>query len=68
MNQTLTPRQIDILRLAGDGLDQNEIAAQLGIAVPTVKTHLIAVKSKLGVNSKRELVRVSREFFTENNQ
>ena len=60
---TLTPRQTDVARLAAEGFNTPEIAAQLGISKNTAKTHLIAVRNKLGVAHKRELVRVARDYL-----
>jgi ATP/maltotriose-dependent transcriptional regulator MalT len=65
---TLTKRETEVFKLAGDGLSVTEIGEELGIAANTVKTHLIHLRSKIGVSNKRGLVLASREFFTENNQ
>ncbi len=61
----LTERQQEVLRLAGDGLTYQEIAAELGIKPETAKNHAAAVKRKLGVRSKRGLVPASRAYFAE---
>lgn len=50
----LTPREAEVLRLAARGLRSAEIAAQLEIAVPTVKRHLTTVYRKLGVENRVE--------------
>lgn len=42
----LTPRETDVLRLVGRGLNNDEIAAQLVVSVHTVKTHLTSVLAK----------------------
>lgn len=39
----LTPRQVDVLRCAADGLCVRGTAARLGIGAETVKTHRSAV-------------------------
>lgn len=42
-------KQIEVLRLAADGLSNREIAARLIVTIGTVKTHLHNVYGKLGV-------------------
>jgi DNA-binding NarL/FixJ family response regulator len=39
-SSTLTPRQQEVLRLAGAGMTNRQIAAELHISAGTVKTHL----------------------------
>jgi DNA-binding NarL/FixJ family response regulator len=53
---TLTPRQREILRLLASGLENKQIARQLGIGVHTVKTHVSRVLAKLGAASRTEAV------------
>lgn len=48
MTRALSPRERDCLRLVADGLENAQIAAQLAIRVPTVKTHLALAYAKLG--------------------
>jgi len=52
---TLTPRELDIVRLVGKGLRNKDIARQLGVAVTTVRTHLNKVYDKLDSESRVEL-------------
>lgn len=35
-----SPRQLEILRLCANGLSDKELAAKLGLTVPTVRTYL----------------------------
>lgn len=51
----LTPRELDIVRLVGKGLNNKEIAEELGVTVTTVRTHLNRVYGKLGPGSRVEL-------------
>ncbi len=53
--ETLTPREQQIATLAGRGLSNAEIAAELYLSPMTVKTHMRNLLKKLGLNSKFEL-------------
>lgn len=50
----LTGRQAEVLRLVREGKATKEIARHLGLAVPTVKTHLAALYRQLGVRNRVE--------------
>ncbi|MDF2830558.1 MAG: response regulator containing a CheY-like receiver domain and an DNA-binding domain [Mycobacterium sp.] len=56
----LTAREAQILGMLRIGLSNREIAAQLCIAVNTVKNHVHSVLSKLGVTSRAEAAALSR--------
>lgn len=55
--ERLTPRELDVLRLVAEGLDNRVIGRRLGITRSTVKHHLEAVYAKLGVHGRMEAVR-----------
>lgn len=52
----LTARQHDVLHLLREGRSTKEIARRLGLAVPTVKTHLAALYRQLGARNRVEAV------------
>jgi DNA-binding NarL/FixJ family response regulator len=55
LGSTLTPREIEIVRLIAARFDNQEIAARLSITVGTVKIHLHHVYDKLQLTGRREL-------------
>lgn len=57
----LTPRETGVLRLVAAGLGNKQIAVQLGIGESTVKTHLLRVYDKLGVDSRTRAVTLALE-------
>jgi DNA-binding CsgD family transcriptional regulator len=48
----LSPRELDILRLAADGRDNDAIAAELVLSVRTVERHLQNAYAKLGLQGR----------------
>lgn len=54
--ETLTERELEVLRLAGSGLSNKQIAAQLHLSARTVQAHLGHIFVKLGVASRTEAV------------
>lgn len=50
----LTRRQMDVLKELGRGSSNQEIGAQLGIALATVKLHVNAILNTLGVRNRTE--------------
>ena len=55
-SKPLTPKQLEVARLASRGLRNERIAGDLAITVGTVKLHLHQVYKKLGINTRVELV------------
>lgn len=60
--ESLTAREVDVLRLVARGLTNRSVAAELGIAEATVKTHLTRVLGKLGATSRTHAVARAREL------
>jgi two-component system, NarL family, nitrate/nitrite response regulator NarL len=54
--ETLTPRELQVLRLMAEGQSNKTIARQLGISEHTVKFHVNAILGKLNVQSRTEAV------------
>jgi predicted ATPase/DNA-binding CsgD family transcriptional regulator len=52
---SLTPTELDVVRLAVDGLSNPQIGSRLFMSRGTVKTHLSHVYAKLGVANRTEL-------------
>ena len=55
LDEALTPRELDIVRLVGKGLCNKEIAQALGVSVTTVRSHLNKVYDKLEPGSRVKL-------------
>jgi DNA-binding NarL/FixJ family response regulator len=50
----LTPRELDVLRLIGEGKANKEIAAGLALSERTVRTHVSNILGKLGLSSRTQ--------------
>ena len=61
IEQPLSEREIEILRLAKRGLPNPQIAQALHISPGTVRNHLSTIYEKLDVHSRHEALRVADE-------
>ena len=53
--ETLTPQELQIVRMAGDGLSNKEIGQRLYLSPRTVSGHLYRAFPKLGVTSRSQI-------------
>jgi len=58
--ESLTPREIEVLRLIVQGYTNRQIANELQISVRTVEGHRANLSEKLGLHSRVELVRYAK--------
>lgn len=56
--ESLTPREIEVLRMMAEGTGNKLIARRLGISEHTVKFHVGSILAKLGAGSRTEAVTV----------
>jgi DNA-binding NarL/FixJ family response regulator len=57
----LSPREQEVLRLLGEGLDSRSIAGRLGVSYHTAREHAQRVIEKLGARTRLEAVARARE-------
>ena len=57
----LTAREHEVLQLLGTGASNREIAKALFVTEATVKTHLVHLFGKLGVESRAKAVTLARD-------
>jgi DNA-binding NarL/FixJ family response regulator len=53
---TLTPQQMRVLMMLGEGLLNKQIAFRLSVSEATIKAHVSAILQKLGVDSRTQAV------------
>ena len=57
----LTAREAEVLQLLQEGMSNAEIAQALSVGIETVRTHARNIYRKLGVSTRRDLARFSRQ-------
>ena len=60
--ESLTDRELDVLRCMVEGLKYKEIAAKLFISLNTVRYHVKAVYGKLNVNNRTQAIQKARRL------
>ncbi|MBB6260515.1 DNA-binding NarL/FixJ family response regulator [Paenochrobactrum gallinarii] len=63
--RTLTPQQMRVLTMLGEGLLNKQIAFELSVSEATVKAHVSAVLQKLNVDSRTQAVIVLSKIGAE---
>ncbi len=59
LDESLTERELAVLRLVADGHPNKQIGAQLNLSTDTIKAHLKSIFAKLGVNDRTQAVTVA---------
>lgn len=59
--ETLTPRQTEILRLLATGVGTREIASRLSVSPATVRNHVRTILVRLDCHSRLEAIAVARQ-------
>ena len=62
MNEPLSERELEVLKLLRTELSGPEIASQLIVSLNTLRTHTKNIFNKLGVNNRRSAVRRAEEL------
>jgi DNA-binding NarL/FixJ family response regulator len=60
--RSLTPQQLRVLMMMGEGLLNKQIAYELSVSEATVKAHVSAVLQKLGVENRTKAVLAAGRF------
>ncbi|QNK55716.1 response regulator transcription factor [Paenibacillus sp. PAMC21692] len=55
VDSSITPRELAITRLVGEGRSNKEIAEELGLSVGTVKNHISGIMDKLDLRDRTQL-------------
>jgi DNA-binding NarL/FixJ family response regulator len=58
---SVTPREMEVIRLLARGFQNKEIAAELGIAQRTAKFHVGSLLAKLGAGNRTEAVTIAAQ-------
>ena len=56
---SLTPAELDVVRLVAEGLTNPQVGERLFISRRTVQTHLAHIFAKLGISTRHELTKLA---------
>jgi DNA-binding NarL/FixJ family response regulator len=59
--EPLTPRELEVLHLLAQGMQNKEIAAELTITERTVKFYVSSILGKLGAGNRTEAVAIAAQ-------
>jgi DNA-binding NarL/FixJ family response regulator len=62
LDDLLTPRQLEVLRLVADGLLYKQVAARIGVSERAVKYHMGEILGRLHVHDRAEAVAYARRL------
>ena len=60
--ETLTPRQIEVLTLVAQGLTYKEVGAKLFLSEPTIKYHMGEIIERLQLDNRRQAIEYARRM------
>lgn len=63
---TLTPKQIEVMELAIQGLNSREIAEKLNLSPYTISTHLRYIRAKLNVKTTANAIKKYKRMTNDN--
>jgi DNA-binding NarL/FixJ family response regulator len=66
LSDTLTPRELEVLKLLTKGMSNREIASALTVAEKTVKTHVSSILSKLNLADRTQAALYAVQFMNVN--
>ena len=62
LNEPLTAREVEVLKLIETGASNQDIARQLVISIPTVKRHITNIYTKLDVKSRTQAIAIGKQL------
>ncbi len=62
----LSNRELEVLRLVGQGMKTSEIAEKLHVGIKTIDTHRHRIKNKLNMKNSAEMVKFAIEWINSN--
>lgn len=63
--EQLSDRELEVLRLIGQGTSTRDIAGSLHLSIKTIETHRAHIKEKLGLKDSTEMVRFAMDWVAQ---